>query len=134
MTREVAPTTRTGDGEPTQTHGTRPVAGRDAQAVWRQALLAEMRRRNSAIRTEQAYENWVDRFRTFWGHANPCEVGVAEVLAFLQHLAVTRQVAAKTQNQARSALAFFEEQVVNQPLANLDGLVRAQRPQRLPVV
>ncbi len=83
MAREVAPTTLTSDGEPTQTHGKRPVAGRDAQAVWRQALLAEMRRRNSAIRTEQAYEHWVDRFLTFWGHAKPCEVGVAEVLAFL---------------------------------------------------
>ena len=93
-----------------------------------------MRRRNSASRTEQADENWADRFRTLCGHANPCEVGVAEVLAFLHPLAVTRQGAATTQNQARSALAFFEEQVVKQPRANLDGLVRAQRPQRLPVV
>ena len=124
----------TGDGEPTQRNGKRPVAGRDAQAVWRRARIAEIRRRNSAIRTEQAYENWVDRFLTFCGHANPCEGGVAEVLAFLHHLAVTRQVAANTQNQARYALAFFYEQVVKQPLENLDGLVRAQRPQRLPVV
>ncbi len=134
IAREVAPTTLTGDGEPTQTHGGPPVTGRDTQAVWRQALIAEIRRRNSAIRTEQAYENWVERFITFCDHANPCEVGVAEVLAFLQHLAVTRQVAANTQNQARYALAFFYEQVVKQPLENLDGLVRAKRPQRLPVV
>ncbi len=61
MAREVVPTTLTGDGEPTQTHGKRPVAGRDAQAVWRQALLVEMRRRNSASRTEQADENWLVR-------------------------------------------------------------------------
>ncbi len=64
IAREVAPTTLTGDGEPTQTHGKCPVAGRDAQAVWRRALIAEIRRRNYSIRTEQAYENWVERFIT----------------------------------------------------------------------
>jgi integron integrase len=93
-----------------------------------------MRRRGYSIRTEQAYEQWVDRFLAFCDHANPSHVGHAEVLAFLQHLAVTRQVAANTQNQARSALAFFYTQVLHQPLDTFDGLVPAKRPQRLPVV
>jgi integron integrase len=93
-----------------------------------------MRRRGYSIRTEQAYEQWVDRFLAFCDHANPSQVGSAEVLAFLQHLAVTRQVAANTQNQARSALAFFYTQVLRQPLDTFDGLVPAKRPQRLPVV
>jgi integron integrase len=110
------------------------VTGHDIQATWRQALTAEIRRRGYSIRTEQTYEDWVDRFLTFCDHADPGDVGVAEVLAFLQHLAVTRQVAANTQNQARHALAFFYAQVLQQPLENLDGLVHAKRPQRLPVV
>jgi len=134
IAREVAPTSRTGDAEPTQTHSGRPVAGRDTPTAWRQELVAEIRRRGYSIRTEQAYAHWVDRFSTFCDHADLCEAGVAEVLAFLQHLAVTRQVAANTQNQARHALAFFYEHVLQQPLANLDGLVQAKRPQRLPVV
>jgi integron integrase len=93
-----------------------------------------MRRRAYSIRTEQAYEQWVDRFLAFCDQANPSQVGSAEVLAFLQHLAVTRQVAANTQNQARYALAFFYTHVLHQPLDTFDGLVPAKRPQRLPVV
>jgi len=56
------------------------------------------------------------------------------VKAFLQHLAVERLVTASTQNQARNALVFFAQQVWQQPLGDLDGFVRAKRPQRLPVV
>jgi hypothetical protein len=123
IAREVAPTTPTGDEASTQRHGGRPVTRRDPQAVWRQKLIAEIRRRGYSIRTEHAYENWVDRFLTFCDHADPGDVGVTEVLAFLQHLAVKRQVAANTQNQARYALAFFYAQVLKQPLENLDGLV-----------
>ena len=134
IAREVPPPTRIGHEEPLRTHGGDPAAGRDTPAPWRQRLLAEMRRRGYSIRTEQAYEQWVDRFLAFCDHANPSHVGHAEVLAFLQHLAVTRQVAANTQNQARHALAFLYEHVLQQPLENLDGLVRAKRPQRLPVV
>ena len=47
---------------------------------------------------------------------------------------MTRQTAANTQNQARHALAFLYAHVLQQPLDNLDELVRAKRPQRLPVV
>jgi integron integrase len=134
MAREVAPTMLMGNEELPRTHGGYPAAGRDTQATWRQALIAEVRRRGYSIRTEQAYERWLDRFLTFCDHANPGDVGSAEVLAFLQHLAVTRQVAANTQNQARYALVFFYTQVLQQPLDTFDGLVQAKRPQRLPVV
>jgi integron integrase len=134
IAREGAPTTLMGHEEPSRAHSGDPEAGHGTQATWRQPLLAEIRRRGYSIRTEQAYEHWVDRFLTFCGHANPSDVGSAEVLAFLQYLAVTRQVAANTQNQARHALAFFYTQVLHQPLATCDGLVPAKRPQRLPVV
>ena len=77
---------------------------------------------------------WGNRFLTFCDHADPRDLGVPKVLAFLQHLAVTRQVAANTQNQARHAFAFLYEHVLQQPLDNLDGMVRAKRPQRLPVM
>ena len=41
---------------------------------------------------------------------------------------------ASTQNQALSALLFLYREVLQEPLPWLDDLVRAQRPQRLPVV
>jgi hypothetical protein len=85
IAREGAPTSPTGDEASTQSqrHGGRPVTPRAPQAIWRQELSAEIRRRGYSIRTEQAYENWVDRFLTFWGHAVKSEpiyrpVGVHE--------------------------------------------------------
>jgi site-specific recombinase XerC len=134
IAREVTPTPPTATTTSTQTQSERSVIRRDPQVAWRQALIAEIRRRGYSIRTEQAYVPWVNRFLTFCDHADPRDVGVTEVLAFLQHLAVTHQVAANTQNQARHALAFLYQYVLQQPLDNLDELVRAKRPQRLPVV
>ena len=83
--------------------------------------------------TERAYEGWVVRLIAFCDNADPQGLGNAEVLAFLQHLAVARQVAASTQNQALNALVFFYDNIVKQPVGDLDGIVRAGAwPQRLP--
>jgi integron integrase len=61
-------------------------------------------------------------------------MGEAEVNAFLTHLAVRRNVSASTQNQALSALLFLYGTVLGRPLDRLEGVVRAIRPKRLPVV
>ena len=97
-------------------------------------LLIEIRRRGYSIRTEQAYESWVARFIAFCNNRNPCELGGDEVVSFLQHLAVRRNVSASTQNQALNALVFFYDQVLKKPLGDFGDFVRAKRPKRLPVV
>jgi site-specific recombinase XerD len=56
------------------------------------------------------------------------------VKEYLDYLAVERKVRASTQNQALNALVFFFENVVQRPLARMDGIVRAKGPQRLPEV
>jgi len=61
-------------------------------------------------------------------------MGAPEVGAFLSHLAVSRNVAASTQNQALSALLFLYREVLGVDLPWLDNVTRAKRPQRLPVV
>ena len=61
-------------------------------------------------------------------------MGVAELEAFLTHLAVEGRVAASTQNQALSALLFLYREVLAINLPWLDNVVRAKAPQRLPVV
>jgi integron integrase len=61
-------------------------------------------------------------------------MGAPEVTAFLTHLAVDARVAASTQNQALSALLFLYREVLEREFGWLDGVVRAQRPKRLPVV
>lgn len=61
-------------------------------------------------------------------------MGQAEATEFLSHLATDRKVSASTQNQALSALLFLYRRVLRQDLGWLDGLVRAKRRTRLPVV
>ena len=61
-------------------------------------------------------------------------MGEPEVNEFLTHLAVDERVAASTQNQALAALLFLYERVLRRPLGRIEGVVRARRPRRLPVV
>ena len=53
---------------------------------------------------------------------------------FLSWLANERRVAASTQDQARSALIFLYTEVLRKPMKSLDGISRAKKPKRLPVV
>ena len=58
----------------------------------------------------------------------------AEVTEFLTHLAGEGKVAASTQNQALSALLFLYKEILKQEIGWLDGVERAKKPARLPVV
>ena len=93
-----------------------------------------IRVRHYSIRTEQAYVGWIKRFVLFHNKRNPSEMSEKEVTAFLTHLAVSRKVSASTQNQALNALVFLYKNVLNQPLGDINGVVRAKKPQKLPVV
>ena len=97
-------------------------------------LRGAIRRLHYSRRTEEAYIHWTKRFIYFHGKRHPSELGEAAVTAFLNHLATERNVAAATQNQALSALLFLYKEALGVELDWLDGLVRAKRPQRLPVV
>ena len=108
-----------------------------------------MRFHHYALRTEEAYLQWIRRFLVFhrtrptansaaagdqrpWRH--PRDMGAAEVGAFLSHLAVAGDVAASTQNQALNALVFLYGQVLQKPLGELAEFARVNRPARLPTV
>ena len=99
-----------------------------------QRVREAIRVRHLSIRTEEAYVHWIKRFILFNAKRHPVEMGEREVAAFLSHLAVAGDVAASTQNQALSALVFLYGKVLERPLADCGGIVRAKRPQRLPVV
>jgi integron integrase len=89
--------------------------------------------RHYSIRTEDAYHDWAERFIRFHKIRHPNTMGEREVNAFLTHLAVQRRVSASTQNQALAALLFLYDAVLARPLNQL-SIVRANRPERLPVV
>ena len=102
------------------------------------AFIASVREairvRHYSRATEKSYCNWVRQFIRFHGMRHPRDLGASEVEAFLTSLAVGRKVAASTQNQALCALLFMYRHVLEMDLPWLDGIVRAKRPQRVPVV
>ncbi len=97
-------------------------------------LREQIRVRHYSIRTETAYVTWVRNFIRYHGLRHPAEMGAAEVERFLSHLAVDRTVSASTQNQALAALLFLYKHVLAIDLPWLDDVIRAKRPERLPVV
>jgi integron integrase len=92
-----------------------------------------MRRQHYALRTEQAYIQWIIRFIRFHKMRHPQEMDTPEIEAFLNHLA-DKRVAASTQNQAFSALLFLYNHVLQKPLTSKIDALRARTPQRLPTV
>ena len=99
-----------------------------------QRVRNEIRFRHYSIRTEDAYADWVRRFIIFHDKRHPQDMGAPEVAEFLNHLAVDRQVAASTQNQAKSALLFLYGNVLKIELPWLSEVVTARTLRKLPVV
>src|SRR5512133_1719588 len=93
-----------------------------------------IRRKHFSTRTEEAYPNWIRRFILFHSKRHPRDMAEAEVTEFLTHLAREGKVAGSTQNQALSALLFLYKEVLKQEIGWLDGVERARKPARLPVV
>jgi integron integrase len=92
------------------------------------------RTRHYSLRTEKAYLHWIKQYILFHHKRHPSELGAAEVSAFLTHLAVARQVSPSTQNQALAALLFLYRDVLQQSLPSIEGVIRAKRPVKVPVV
>lgn len=97
-------------------------------------VRAKLRAGHYSHLTEKAYVTWIRRFIIFHGKQHPLTLGPQHVEAFLSHLAVHRKVAAPTQDQALNALLFLYRRVLEVELPWLDGVIRAKKPSRLPVV
>jgi len=100
-----------------------------------EAVKTEVRSRHFSYRTETTYVDWVRRFIAFHDYAHPKKLDPSTaVKAYLDYLAVEREVSASTQNQALNALVFLYGQVLKKPVGEIKEFVRAKRPQRLPEV
>jgi integron integrase len=97
-------------------------------------VRALLRARHYAIRTEQSYVEWVRRYVQHHGLRHPRDLGPDAITAFLTHLAVEGRVSASTQNQARAALLFLYREVLSMPVGELEDVVAARAPTRLPTV
>lgn len=100
---------------------------------WIQETRRTLRTLHYKYATETAYVKWIVRFIAFVGSDQLEQFGDKEITRFLTSLAVKRNVASSTQNQAKSALLFVYETVIGKELAFLDA-VSAKIPETLPVV
>ncbi len=103
-------------------------------------LLQEMkdilRRQGYAYATENTYCDWVSRFVAFHKMKSRAEMLLTpevNVEVFLTHLAVDKNVAPSTQNQALNALVFLYTKVLERPLENVSA-TRSRKEPRIPVV
>ena len=93
-----------------------------------------MRVQHYAIRTEEAYTDWIRRFILFHKKRHPADMGEQEVAEFLTYLAVNRNVAPATQAQALNALIFLYRKVLDRPIGEIKGIVRSKKREKIPVV
>ena len=98
------------------------------------SMINVLRVHHYSLRTERAYVHWIRRFILFHHPHHPRDLSEDDVNRFLTDLAVNQQVSASTQNQALAAILFLYDKVLKQPLDRIEGVVRARKSKRLPVV
>lgn len=101
--------------------------------LW-ERIAIECRSRHYSLSTERTYVHWAKAYCSWHGRRHPAKMGHAELTAYLDHLAVGREVAPSTHKQAMSALIFLYRQVLHVDMPWLDALKRPQGKPRLPVV
>lgn len=114
-----------------------PDAPSQTSAAWQrveETARERLRLKHRSYSTEKTYIGWLRAFRGFCRDLSPQELSSQHVQEFLSHLAVEKQVAAATQNQALNALVFLFRHVLEIDLAMDLDAVRAARKKRLPVV
>ena len=89
-----------------------------------------IRLKHYSRKTEKTYVSWIRRFIIFPGKKHPAGMGEQEIEAFLSPLAVARNVAAATRNQAFNAILFLYRAVLGKKLnPSIDaGLLRNSAP------
>jgi integrase len=111
-----------------------PVTGAPRPRRLLDQVRDKLRTLHYSPRTEDAYVGWIKRYIWFHDKRHPRDMGPPEMEAFLSHLATQRGVSACTQNQALCSLLFLYKQVLGVDIGWVDGVTRAKRPERVPVV
>jgi integron integrase len=101
------------------------------------AMRRTMRLAGLAYATEQSYIGWVVRFVRFCLlrlKRTPQEAGPPAIGAYLDYLALERNISPATQNQALNALAFLTKKVFGIADFTLDPFIAARGKRRPPTV
>jgi len=93
-----------------------------------------MRLHHYSIHTERSYCDWIQRFIHFHNMKLQDELteGALKIEPFLIHLAVDKQVAPSTQNQAMNALVFLRKKIIKQTLDQKIDAVPGKSKKKIP--
>lgn len=94
----------------------------------------KIRVKHYSLRTESAYVDWIRRFILYHNKTHPVKMNAKHIRDFLNYLAVKQNVAASTQNQALNAINFLYREVLDIDYEQLDHMVWAKKPRKIPVV
>ena len=101
------------------------------------SLRRMIRIKNMAVATEETYVYWNSRFIRFCHHKlgqSPQIIGPPAITAYLDFLALERNVSPATQKQALNAMAFLMKKVLGIEEFTLDHITPARGSRRPPVV
>jgi len=97
-------------------------------------ILSEMRRRGMALKTERSYLRHYRDFMRRRGLKRGREMCAEELKAYLDYLAMDREVASSTQKQALNALVMIAEKVFKVKLGDIGDFVKSKKRVKIPVV
>jgi len=106
-------------------------------SAWDEAvdsLSAEIKVRHYSRKTLKAYADWARKFQNFLKDKSPEKLTSQDVKEYLTFLAVQKQVASSTQNQAFNALLFLFRHVLKQDFGDQRDVPRAKKSKYIPVV
>lgn len=109
----------------------------DANEQWKSVvddMEKMLRLKHLSLRTEQTYLGWVRRFCRFLNGQPPTKLESKHVKDYMTHLAIEKNVASSTQNQAFNAILFLFRHVLDKSIDDIGEAIRAKRKRRLPVV
>ncbi len=93
-----------------------------------------MKIKHYSPKTLKTYTNWLKKFQGFIHNKDIHALTPSDVKEFLEYLAVKRNVAASTQNQAFNALLFFYKHIIKKEFGDQRENLRAKRKPYIPVV
>ncbi len=95
-----------------------------------------IRLKHYSIHTERSYCGWVRRYVQYHRMASRDDLkgGEKKIEQFLTYLAIDKNVAPSTQNQAMNALVFLYRKVLKEPLDEEINAIRAKEKKNVPEV
>lgn len=98
------------------------------------AIADHMLVKQYSLRTVDTYLKWIASYIHFHKKRHPASMGDNEVVSYLDHIVLERNVSPKTQATALNSLVFLYKNIIQSPLSLDLTYIRSKRQQKLPVV